>query len=77
MEPALRQRLAVIGRRGGLMTASRSGPAVIAANARRGFLSKFELQVDPGGVLHPDDRAARAKLAMRAYMAGLASRRWS
>lgn len=77
MEPALRQRLAVIGRRGGLLTASRVGPRLLAERARRGFLTKFELQVDPEGLLDPEERSARAKLALRAHMAALAARRWA
>jgi hypothetical protein len=73
----MRQRLAVIGRRGGLTTAARSGPSNLAARARSGFLSKFEREVDPEGVLPAAERAARAKLAMRAHMSRLASKRWS
>lgn len=77
MDPALRQRLAVSGRRGGLTSAARQGPSVMAARARGGFISKFEREVDPDGVLSPEERSARAKLAMRAHMSKLASTRWS
>lgn len=45
--------------------------------ARRGFLAKFEREVDPDGVLHPSERAVRAQRALNAHMSrlALASRR--
>jgi len=42
--------------------------------ARTAFLSRFERQVDPDGVLPPQERARRAEHARRAYMTGLALR---
>lgn len=36
------------------------------------FLERFERQVDPDGVLAPDERARRATHARKAYMSGLA-----
>jgi hypothetical protein len=42
--------------------------------ARRGFLRKFENEVDPDGVLDPIERQVRAGRALRAYMAALALR---
>lgn len=36
------------------------------------FLARFERQVDPQGVLPPDERARRARYALRAHMAALA-----
>jgi len=44
------------------------------APARRAALQRFERQVDPDGVLAPDERAQRAQQAMRAHMARLALR---
>ena len=38
------------------------------APARRGFMGRFENEVDPEGVLAPSERAARANRAMRAHM---------
>lgn len=38
------------------------------------FLSRFERQVDPEGVLPPEERARRAAFARKGYMAGLALR---
>lgn len=46
-------------------------PAAHTENARRGFRRKFELQVDPDGVLDPDERERRADHAMKAHMARL------
>ena len=42
--------------------------------ARAAFLSRFERQVDPEGVLPPEERARRASLARRAYFLELAER---
>jgi len=39
--------------------------------ARRGFRAKFEHEVDPDGVLDPDERERRADYAMKAHMARL------
>jgi hypothetical protein len=43
--------------------------------ARRAFMRRFEVQVDPKGVLEPTERGRRAYFAMRAYMAALSRRR--
>lgn len=40
--------------------------------ARAAFLARFEREVDPGGVLPPDERARRAEHAKRAYFQGMA-----
>ncbi|QFG27262.1 hypothetical protein F7P10_24035 [Actinomadura sp. WMMB 499] len=42
--------------------------------ARDAFLARFEREVDPDGVLAPEERRARAELAKRAYMLKLAKR---
>lgn len=42
------------------------------AAASAAFLSRFEAEVDPTGSLPPEERARRAKLALRAHMARLA-----
>lgn len=39
--------------------------------ARGAFLDRFVRQVDPDGVLPPDEQARRAKSALRAHMARL------
>jgi hypothetical protein len=40
--------------------------------ARRGFMARFERQVDPDGTLTPQERQRRAESAMRAHMQRLA-----
>jgi hypothetical protein len=42
--------------------------------AREGFLRRFERQVDPDGVLDPEERRRRAERARDAYMIELAQR---
>jgi len=42
--------------------------------ARQAFLARFEREVDPEGVLPPDERRKRAEHALRAYMLRLAKR---
>ena len=45
------------------------------AAGRAAFLSKFELQVDPDGVLPVAERRRRADAALRAHMTRLAMKR--
>jgi len=45
--------------------------ATNTAPARAGFRAKFEKEVDPDGVLDPDERARRAEHAFKAHMARL------
>jgi hypothetical protein len=44
---------------------------VTTVNGRAAFLARFEREVDPDGVLDPQERARRAEHARRAYMASL------
>jgi hypothetical protein len=44
--------------------------------ARAAFQRKFELEVDPDGILDPDEREKRASAARSAYYTRLAHRRW-
>ena len=75
LDPATRARIAAAsGRRGGLSNIARNGGHAPAANARAGFMRRFELQVDPDGLLSPEERATRARYAMKAHMAELAAR---
>lgn len=72
--PETQRRRSAWGRVGGLTTRSRlSGDAMTRA-ARRGFLVRFERQVDPMGVLTPAERTRRAEAAMRVHMLRLAER---
>lgn len=51
---------------------AQGGTSTKAATAA--FLSRFDREVDPDGVLPPDERARRAAHARRAYMGGLSLR---
>jgi hypothetical protein len=46
----------------------------LTAKARRTFLSRFEVSVDPSGVLSPEERSQRAQHALKAHMSRLALR---
>src|SRR4051794_17777666 len=65
------------GRVGGLTRVARVGGDELTRPAREGFAARFDREVDPNGVLVPDERARRAAAARRAYMARLAARRWA
>jgi hypothetical protein len=61
--------------------ALRSRAAAFALHAQGGtsttagtqaFLARFEREVDPDGVLSPEERSRRASFARRSYMARLA-----
>jgi hypothetical protein len=62
------------GRIGGLRLAATHDPKAYTAAARRAFAESFERQVDPEGVLPPEERARRAIAAKKAYYAELAYR---
>lgn len=49
-----------------------SDPTAFTAPARAAFLSRFEREVDPEGVLDPKERARRAEHAKKAYFLKLA-----
>jgi hypothetical protein len=42
-----------------------------SANGRAAFLSRFDREVDPDGVLEPEERSRRAEQARRAYFTRL------
>jgi hypothetical protein len=65
-------RLALIGRIGAYVSHSRHSSSELTANARAAFRTKFELEVDPDGVLDPEERARRAEQARRAFYARIA-----
>ncbi len=50
-----------------------SDPSAHTAPARKVFLSRFEREVDPEGVLAPEERARRAEHAKKAYFIRLAA----
>ena len=51
---------------------AKHGSQKAARKGQAALLAKFELQVDPDGLLTPEDRRRRALLARRAHMARLA-----
>jgi hypothetical protein len=55
-----------------LLHAQISDPAKHTAPARAAFLSRFEREVDPEGILDPKERARRAEHAKKAYFLKLA-----
>jgi hypothetical protein len=55
-----------------LLHAQISDPAEHTAPARAAFLSRFEREVDPDGILDPQERARRAEHAKKAYFIKLA-----
>jgi hypothetical protein len=46
-------------------------PRETTANGRAAFLARFDREVDPKGLLEPDERRRRAEQARRAYFARL------
>lgn len=72
--PQLSQRRAAAGRIGGLVTASRYDVRELTKPATKGFLAKFEREVDPDCRLSAEERARRAHAALRAHMQRLALR---
>jgi hypothetical protein len=58
--------------RAALIRWSREDPAENAARGNAGLMRRFEREVDPGGVLAPEERQRRAVAARRAYFLGLA-----
>jgi hypothetical protein len=55
-----------------LLHAQISDEAAHTAAARAAFLSRFEREVDPDGILDPKERARRAEHAKKAYFIKLA-----
>jgi len=55
-----------------LLHARIADPAAHTAPARAAFMSRFEREVDPEGVLEPAERARRAEHAKKAYFLRLA-----
>jgi len=62
------------GRMGAHLMHSKHDARETTAAARRGFLQRFERQVDPDGTLSEAERKRRAEHALHAHMQQLASR---
>jgi hypothetical protein len=63
---------ALIGRIGAYTMLARHDAHDITRAAHKAFWDRFERDVDPDGVLDPVERARRADMARKAYMARLA-----
>ena len=66
------EEMAQRGRIGAHVTHSRHDARELTAPAREAFLSKFERDVDPDGVLSLEERRRRAEHARRAHMTRIA-----
>jgi hypothetical protein len=66
------QEAALRGRVGAHVTHSRYDSTALTAPARARFMQRFEDQVDPDRLLHPDERERRTRHALRAHMQRLA-----
>ena len=66
------RRASQIARIGALTMHSRHNAQDITSPARRAFMARFELEVDPRGELTEQERARRASYARRALMSKLA-----
>ena len=64
--------MALRGRIGAFRLHATHDPRATTAKARAAFLSRFETEVDPDGVLDPSERCRRALAARSAYFARLA-----
>ena len=66
--------MALRGRIGGFVRASRYTRDQLTSAAREGFLARFARDVDPERIQSPTERSRRAEAALRAHMARLALR---
>jgi len=62
----------LIGRLGAYVLHSRYDSRDLIRPARQAFESKFEREVDPDGLLDPEERARRADMARNAHFTRLA-----
>jgi len=75
LDPTTRSRIAIAaGRAGGLANVARHGRHKVSACATSGFIARFEREVDPNLTLAPEERASRARFALKAHMAMLSLR---
>jgi hypothetical protein len=73
LTPGERAQRRMNGRQGGHTSWARTEDrSARTAPARAAALARFEVEVDPDGVLPPEERARRAESARRAYFVALA-----
>jgi hypothetical protein len=69
------ERAALIGRVGAHRLHATHDPRETTAKAREAFIAPFEREVDPEGVLPPEERERRAKHAMSAHFAAIGAKK--
>jgi hypothetical protein len=70
-EPASRAERSLRARLAAYALHAQNDPRETTANARVAFLARFDREVDPEGLLEPDERRRRAEQARRAYFSRL------
>jgi len=70
-EPASRAERSLRARLAAYALHAQRDPRETTANGRAAFLARFDREVDPEGLLEPDERRRRAEQARRAYFARL------
>jgi len=70
-EPASQAELSLRARLAAYALHAQRDPRETTANGRAAFLARFDREVDPEGLLEPDERRRRAEQARRAYFARL------
>jgi hypothetical protein len=71
-EPAGRAERSLRARLAAYALHAQRDPRETTANGRTAFLARFDREVDPEGLLEPDERRRRAEQARRAYFTRLA-----
>jgi hypothetical protein len=71
-EPAGRAERSLRARLAAYALHAQRDPRETTANGRAAFLARFDREVDPQGLLEPDERRRRAEQARRAYFTRLA-----
>lgn len=72
MSPVSHGERVLLGRLGAYTMLSRNDPREVTRAAREVFVSKFERDVDPEGVLPLEERLRRADMARKAHFIRLA-----
>ena len=70
-EPASRAERSLRARLAAYALHAQRDPRETTANGRAAFLARFDREVDPEGVLEPEERRRRAEQARRAYFTRL------
>jgi hypothetical protein len=70
-EPVSRAERSLRARLAAYALHAQNDPRETTANGRAAFLARFDREVDPEGLLEPDERRRRAEQARRAYFARL------